>query len=237
MAKLDYTAWLYKMMLFEAAISELTEEEKLVKSYNHALELANEMAHSGSSKTEVRDMMDRHYAGFPHADQNWYNRSGEDATNAYMRELASQTFGIKSNRPNLIGGKPVHPHLISEQDKEGMRRVYQNTQTSLPAQTKKNGVNLYRSVIIPKDVTHYEPNHIESWTSNQESDKIWALNQDVPAGHKRVLLSATAPGDSVVMSHHSRHLNGFIPDDGDLAVSEEHVVMGEKLKNLSIGEI
>ena len=114
--KKDSIYWAYIRTQLLESFSMLEEAQRKFSSYNLEYQIANNMAHSGSSKDEIHDHLSQ-FAGdtYNHdAYMHWYAYGGETPVGSYLRNIAKVNFSMgDSVHHPMIDGVHMHPNMVN----------------------------------------------------------------------------------------------------------------------------
>ena len=111
----DSVYWIYRLRLLVEEFQHLTEEQRKLLHHSSALIVANEMAHSGSSKTDVHKFLqDNIHEYYPQLSlSHWFTSGGDVPVINYIRHNVMKTFDVCGNiRQPHFEHKDIHDHMF-----------------------------------------------------------------------------------------------------------------------------
>lgn len=215
--KANHSVIALKQLLAES--SEYSLQEQIAISTNHALTLANDIAHKGASKEEIHNFLHNHGVAPYEIASAWY-RAANGASTHLLNHFVGKVYAPDYSGSHIfkIGDSPVHDHLIQDSLHDFMRVTHNNTTNELMGMKYiPKHLTLYRGVTLHNDT--YAPRHLESWTTQHRTAMKFAGTH---------VLTAKFKLEDVVWHYLHGKDNVFIPPEQELWGKEEHVTLGHR---------
>ena len=231
----DIIYWRYLAKTLVESVEYLTEADRKLAIHNTNLLVANKMANAGHSAHEIHSFLEtEHPAHQSHMLNAWYRSGGDVPVLNFIRAAAIKTFGLDASKVHTptFESTPIHPNVIHQSMVDFMHRVHKinrENNSSLP-----ETLTVYRGVGLLNQ-THgdkYVPHAVESWTTDLSSAKKFSRMSHLDGTIPHVF-KANINRDHILLSHtaHSK-LGGIVPPEHELVGKEEHLVFGDKLRNI-----
>lgn len=232
----DSVYWIYRLRLLTEGIELLSEEERRLLHHNSALVLANEMAHSGSSKSDVHKFLQENvHEHYPQLFlTHWFTSGGDVPVINYVRHNVLKKFNVSGNiRLPHFESKEIHDHLINDDLSNYFKNIVHPSSKLIHASTLPEQMTLYRGVGLPIHTTGYKPHAIESWTTDVNTARHFAnAGKEHDASLIPHIFKANVHRDNILWSYLTRDKNKFIPHEDNVVGKQEFVPFGHKLQNI-----
>lgn len=154
-------------------LEHLSEAQRKLAYHNAALVTANEMAHSGSSKSEIHSWLTDNYQPMYNKAvmRHWYTAGGDVPVVNYVRHHVSKLFGhVKSPH---FEGRQIHDNMTNDELLKFVADTHNNSK-EIHSGIISPTITLYRGIGNPSDIETYTPHAAESWTTHIDTARKFA---------------------------------------------------------------